>query len=71
MAIKAELSDALADREMLERLPDAAINRLDTLQLEHQRAEKMIDCRRRDDKIVNNRTLFSMLLALRCFRYVC
>lgn len=66
MVIKVELSDALARREMLERLPDAAINRLDTLQLEHQRAEKMIDCRRRglDDNIVNNKRYFYASFAL-------
>ena len=41
-----ELSGALLDKEALERLPDAALNRLDSLRWETQRADGMIECRR-------------------------
>lgn len=41
-----ELSDALDDKERLERLPDAALNRLDSLRWEKERADRMIECRR-------------------------
>ncbi|CAM9386389.1 unnamed protein product, partial [Ectocarpus sp. 8 AP-2014] len=45
--LQVELSDALRDKEALERLPDAALNRLDTLRWEERRAGRMIECRRR------------------------
>ena len=41
-----ELSDALLDKEALERLPDAALNRLDLPRWEKLRADRMIECRR-------------------------
>ncbi|CAM9262946.1 unnamed protein product, partial [Ectocarpus fasciculatus] len=47
LRLQVELSDALEDKEALERLPDAALNRLDTLRWEERRAGKMIECRRR------------------------
>ncbi|CAM9647190.1 unnamed protein product, partial [Ectocarpus sp. 12 AP-2014] len=47
LRLQVELSDALRDKEALERLPDAALNRLDTLRWEERRAGRMIECRRR------------------------
>lgn len=41
-----ELSNALEEKEALERLPDAALNRLDSLRWEKQRGDGMIECRR-------------------------
>lgn len=43
---QADLSHALVDREALERLPDAALNRLDKLYWEKRRADGMVECRR-------------------------
>ncbi len=45
-SFQVELSDALEEKEALERLPDAALNRLDSLRWEKQRGDGMIECRR-------------------------
>ncbi|CAN0449105.1 unnamed protein product, partial [Pylaiella littoralis] len=47
LRLQMELSDALIGKEALERLPDAALNRLDSLRWEKQRADRMIESRRR------------------------
>ena len=41
-----ELSNVLGEREALERLPDAAVNRLDSLRWEQRRLDKTAECRR-------------------------
>lgn len=53
-----ELSDALQDKEALERLPDAALNRLDSLRWEKQRGDGMIECRRQAIVQLNKRFCF-------------
>ena len=41
-----ELSKVLGEREALERLPDAGLNRLDSLRWEQRRLDKTVECRR-------------------------
>lgn len=47
-----ELSETLAEREALERLSDAGLNRLDLWRWEKKRADGMVECRRSGHKHV-------------------